>query len=169
MGSSSRMRRLSRWMPRTCSIASAMSPRCPIFSTSSFSMTCMRLLPPDHVRQKRHLASAFDRGCGLALVLRAETGDPTSADLAAVRDEPPEHVVVLVVHVGYVLLAEDARLVLARAPLCTRTPSPTHRKTSPSVWLARGLGRQRPVGVRRREPDDHVPQHVVRDAQNSLQ
>src|SRR5918998_3060217 len=107
-----------------------MSPRCPIFSTSSVSITCMGSLPPDHVRQKRHLPGALDRGRGLALVLRTEAGDPTSPDLAAIRDESPQHVVVLVVHVGHVLLAEYARLALARAPLCARAPSPTHQETS---------------------------------------
>src|SRR5918911_2355942 len=147
-----------------------MSPRCPIFSTSSFNITCTGSLPSDHVRQQRHLAGAFDRGRGLALVLRAETGDPASADLAAVRGEPPQHVVVLVVNVGYVLLAEDARLALARAPLCALTPSPTHQETSlAGLRLARGLGRQRRVGIPRRELHDYVPQDVVRDAQNALQ
>src|SRR5215210_7227657 len=107
-----------------------MSPRCPIFSTSWVSMTCIGSLPPDHVWQQRHLPGALDRGRGLALVLRAEARDPTSTDLAAIRDEPPQHVVVLVVHVGHVLLAEHARLALARAPLRARAPSPTHQQTS---------------------------------------
>src|SRR5918995_5409396 len=105
-----------------------MSPRCPIFSTSWVNMTCTRSLPPHHVRQKRHLAGALDRDRGLALVLRAEAGDPSGTDLATVRGEPSQHVVVLVVNVGNVLLAEHARLALARAPLCTRAPSPTHSK-----------------------------------------
>src|ERR671914_446542 len=104
-----------------------MSPRCPIFSTSPFNMTCMRSLPPDHVGQKRHLAGALDRGRRLALMLRAEAGHPASTDLAAVRGEPPQHVVVLVVDVVDVLLAEHARLALARArPAGRSAPSPTH-------------------------------------------
>src|SRR3712207_6074622 len=107
-----------------------MSPRCPIFSISWVNMTCMRSLPPDNVGQKRHLAGALDRGRCLALVLRAESGDPASTDLAAVRGEPPQHVVVLVVHVGHVLLAEYAGLALARTPLRARAPSPTHQETS---------------------------------------
>src|SRR5918999_2778928 len=155
-----------------------MSPRCPIFSTSWVSMTCMRLLPSYHVRQKRHLAGTLYRGRGLALVLRAEAGDPAGPDLATVGGEPPERVVVLVVNVGYVLLAEHARLALGRARsraratrACAPVSSPTHPENLPVSKLARGLGwlRQRPVGVRRREPHDHVSQHVVRDAQDALQ
>src|SRR5919107_5967057 len=107
-----------------------MSPRCPIFSTSSVSITCTGSLPPDHVRQKRHLPGALDRGRSLALVLRTEAGDPTSPDLAAIRDEPPQQIVVLVVNVGNVLLAKHARLALARTPLCARASSPTHQETS---------------------------------------
>src|SRR5829696_4143439 len=151
-----------------------MSPRCPIFSTSWVSITCTTYpLPSDHVRQERHLAGALDRGRGLPLMLRAERGDPPGPDLAAVRGEPPQHAVVLVVHVSYVLLAEHARLVLRRAcPAGKTAPSPTHSK--PPVLLpvsARGLGglREWPVGVRRRELHDHVPEHVVGDAQDALE
>src|SRR5215212_11890810 len=115
-----------------------MSPRCPIFSTSWVSMICTRSLPPYHVGQQRHFAGALYRGRGLALVLRAETRDPAGPDLAAVRGEPPEHVVVLVINVGYVLLAEHARLALGRASTrsrATRAPatvsSPTHPENLP--------------------------------------
>src|SRR5215212_484318 len=110
-----------------------MSPRCPIFSTSCVSITCTGYpLPSDHVGQERHLAGALDRGRGLALVLRTECRDPSGPDLASVRGEPPQHVVVLVVHVGYVLLAEHARLALAwaRPRAGGPVPSPTHSKTS---------------------------------------
>src|SRR5918998_5784658 len=93
-----------------------MSPRCPIFSTSRVNITCTACsLPSDHVRQKRHLSGALDRGGGLTLVLRAEACDPACPDFAAVRGKAPQHVVVLVVHVGHVLLAEHTRLGLARA------------------------------------------------------
>src|SRR5215203_1765451 len=103
-----------------------MSPRCPIFSTSWFSITCMTL-PPYHVGQQRHLPGAFDRRGGLPLVLRAQARDPAGPDLAPVGDEPPQHVVVLVVDVGDVLLAEHARLALRRPPPAGwPVPSPTH-------------------------------------------
>src|SRR3712207_2298106 len=133
-----------------------MSPRCPIFSTSWVSITCTSCpLPSDHVRQKRHLPGALDRGGGLALVLRAEARNPTSTDLAAVRGEAPQHVVVLVVHVGHLLLAEHTGLALARAGsgACAPVPSPTHSgDLLRSSGLARGFGglRQRPASVRRR-------------------
>ena len=42
-------------------------------------------LPPHHVRQERHLAGALDRGRGLPLVLRAQSGDPSRPDLAPVE------------------------------------------------------------------------------------
>src|SRR5215207_1813 len=84
-------------------------------------------LPAYHVGQQRHLAGALDCGRRLALVLRAEAGHPASTDLAAVRGEPPQHVVVLVVDVVDVLLAEHARLALGRArPSGRSAPSPTH-------------------------------------------
>src|SRR4028119_2118970 len=103
-----------------------MSPRCPIFSTSWVSITCTGL-PPDHVGQQGHLAGALDGRGRLALVLRAEARDPSRTDLAAVRDEPAQHIVVLVVDVGDVFLAEDARLALYRpAPAGRPSPSPTH-------------------------------------------
>src|SRR5918997_6524266 len=105
-----------------------MSPRCAIFSTSWVSITCTTYpLPSDHVRQERHLAGALDRDRGLPLVLRTQSGDPPSPDLAAVRDEPPQHVVVFVVHVSDALFAEHTRLVLGRArPAIKTAPSPTH-------------------------------------------
>src|SRR5215204_7624895 len=103
-----------------------MSPRCPTFSTSWFRITCTTL-PPHHVWQERHLAGAFDRRCRLPLVLRAQPRDPAGPDLATVGDEPPQHVVVLVVDVSDVLLAEHAGLALRRLPPAGRTvPSSTH-------------------------------------------
>src|ERR671911_1479738 len=103
-----------------------MSPRCPIFSTSWFSMTC-KALPPHHVGQQRHLPGALYRRGRLPLVLRAQARAPAGPHLAAVGDEPPQQVVILVVDVGDVLLAEHARLALRRAPPAGRpVPSPTH-------------------------------------------
>src|SRR3712207_2891974 len=153
-----------------------MSPRCPIFSTSWVSITCTAL-PPDHVGQQRHLAGALDGRGGLALVLRAEARNPSRADLAAVRDEPAQHVIVLVVDVGDVLLAEDARLALYRtAPAGRSSPFPTH-SLPPEISAALGrdlfrlhrLRRQRLVRVARRELHYRVTQHVVRDAQDALE
>src|SRR5206468_1680749 len=46
------------------------------------------------------------------LVLRAVAGHPTGPDLAAVGDELPQQVRVLVVDVGVLLLAEGAHLLL---------------------------------------------------------
>src|SRR3712207_2230292 len=150
-----------------------MSPRCPIFSTSWVSITCTAL-PPDHVGQQRHLAGALDGRGGLALVLRAQARYPSRADLAAVRDEPAQHVVVLVVDVGHVLLAEDARLALYRtAPAGRPSPFPAHSlPPEGSAALGRDffrLRRQRLVGVARRELHYRVAQHVVRDAQDALE
>src|ERR671916_2235647 len=150
-----------------------MSPRCPIFSTSWLSITCTSYpLPSDHVRQQRHLAGALYRRGGLPLVLRAEPRHPAGPHLAAVRDETPQHVVVLVVNVRHVLLAEHARLALYRAsPAGRPAPSPTHSLPPGSRVLGRNLFglRQRLVGVARRELSDHVTQHVVGDAQDALE
>src|SRR6478609_4071266 len=67
------------------------------------------------VRQQRYLAGVLDRGGNPALVLRAVAGDPTGADLAAVGDEPPQQVGVLVVDGGRRFLAEGAHLLLGLA------------------------------------------------------
>src|ERR671916_3273590 len=150
-----------------------MSPRCPIFSTSWVSITCTAL-PPDHVGQQGHLAGALDRGGRLALVLRAKARDPTGPDLAPVGDEPPQHVVVLVIDVGDVFFAEDARLALRRpAPAGRPSPSPTHSLPPERLVLGRDLfrllGRQRLVRVARRELHYRVAQHVVPEAQDALE
>src|SRR5215218_7037582 len=92
-----------------------MSPRWPIFSTSLLSMTC-KLLPPHHVGQQRHLPGALYRRCGLALVLRTQTRYPAGPHLSAVRDEPPQQVVVLVVHVGTFSLQKTQGLLLVGRP-----------------------------------------------------
>src|SRR3954451_9481047 len=67
------------------------------------------------VGQQRHLAAVLDRRRDVALVLRAVAGDSTGADLAAVGDELPQQVGVLVVDVGVLLLAEGAHLLLRLA------------------------------------------------------
>src|SRR5215212_5464751 len=104
-----------------------MSPRRPIFSTSCLRITCIKVPPlaSDYVWQKSHLAGALYRYRRFALVLRAKACHPAGTDLAAIRDELAQHVVVLVVYVRYVLLVEYARLALYR-PLAARrraTPS----------------------------------------------
>src|SRR3954451_16786490 len=67
------------------------------------------------VGQQRHLAAVLDRRRDVALVLRAVAGDSTGADLAAVGDELPQQVGVLVVDVRVLLLAEGAHLLLRLA------------------------------------------------------
>src|ERR687897_261021 len=127
-----------------------MSPRWPIFSTSLFSMTC-KALPPHHVGQQCHLPGALYRRGRLPRVRGAQARAPGGPPLAAVGDEPPQQVVILVVDVGDVLLAENARLALRRAPPAGRpVPSPTH-SLPPDLssrdfgglgeWLLRGAPR----------------------------
>src|SRR4051794_19063921 len=67
------------------------------------------------VGQQRHLAAVLDGDRDVALVLRAVAGHPTGADLAAVGDELPQQVGVLVVDVGALLLAEGAHFLLRLA------------------------------------------------------
>src|SRR6202000_824433 len=64
------------------------------------------------VGQQRHLAGVLDRRGDIPLVLRAVAGNPPRADLAAVGNELPQQTGVLVVHVGDLLLAENADLLL---------------------------------------------------------
>src|SRR4028119_2144808 len=67
------------------------APR-PLFPTSWVSIPSTAL-PPYHVGQQRHLAGALDGRGRLALVLRAEAGDPGGPGLATVGDEPVERCV----------------------------------------------------------------------------
>src|SRR5919107_3311046 len=111
-----------------------MSPRCPIFSTSCISITCIvSLLLPGHVRQQRHLAGALYGDSRLPLMLRTQARHAGGTDLASIRDETPEHVVVLVVDVGYVLLAEHARLALYRPRPARRTSSSLAHQIPPGL------------------------------------
>src|ERR1035441_7833663 len=83
--------------------------------------TAHRLVPPcasacgAGVGQQRHLPRVLDRRGDIALVLRAVSGNPPCPDLATVRDELPQQPRVLVVHVGDLLLAEQADLLLRLA------------------------------------------------------
>lgn len=54
---------------------------------------------PRRIRQERHLPGVLDRTGQLPLLLCGDAGDPTAADLAAVREERPEQGGVLVVDV----------------------------------------------------------------------
>src|SRR3954466_8331291 len=87
------------------------------------------------VGQQRHLAAVLDGDRDVALVLRAVAGHPTGADLAAVGDELPQQVGVLVVDVGALLLAEGAHLLLRLASrrLC-------HGRHAPDGSAARNSG-----------------------------
>src|SRR2546421_53239 len=60
------------------------------------------------VREERHLTGPLHRGRDLHLMAPARTGDAAAADLALLRDVPPELVDVLVVDLGDLVLAEEA-------------------------------------------------------------
>src|SRR5713101_3674699 len=62
------------------------------------------------VRQERHLTGALDRDGDLALVTAAGAADPARADLAALGDVAAKLADVLVVDLGDLGLAEEARL-----------------------------------------------------------
>src|SRR3954467_7672614 len=87
------------------------------------------------VGQQRHLAAVLDRDGDVALVLRAVSGHPAGADLAAVGDELAQQVGVLVVDVGVLLLAEGAHLLLRLA--CRRLG---HGRNAPDERAARSSG-----------------------------
>src|SRR5260370_33823869 len=76
------------------------------------SVPSLALASRARVRQQRHLARVLDRGGDVALVLRAVTGNPPRADLAAVGNKLPQQPGVLVVHPGHPFLAEKADLLL---------------------------------------------------------
>src|SRR5205814_5923301 len=59
------------------------------------------------VREERHLTGPLHRGRDLHLMAPARTGDAAAADLALLRDVPPELVDVLVVDLGDLVLAEE--------------------------------------------------------------
>src|SRR5581483_3617641 len=67
------------------------------------------------VGQQRHLTAVLDSRGDVTLVLGAVAGDPAGTDLAAVGDELPQQVRVLVVDVADLVLAEDANLLLRLA------------------------------------------------------
>src|SRR5512146_2500882 len=67
------------------------------------------------VGQQRHLTAVLHGRGDVTLVLGAVAGDPAGTDLAAVGDELPQQVRVLVVDVGDLLLAEHANLLLRLA------------------------------------------------------
>src|SRR3954453_11977217 len=70
------------------------------------------------VGQQGDLTGVLDGRGDVALVLHTVAGDPTRTDLAAVGDELAEQVGVLVVHVGHLVLAELANLLLGLANHC---------------------------------------------------
>src|SRR3954470_16557336 len=87
------------------------------------------------VGQQRHLAAVLDGDRDVALVLRTVARHAPGADLAAVGDELPQQVGVLVVDVGALLLAEGAHLLLRLASrrLC-------HGRHAPDGSAARNSG-----------------------------
>src|SRR4051812_30259893 len=74
-------------------------------------MTSMCLLR--HIRDERDLAGALDRRLQLALVLGAGSGNAPRQDLAALGDERPDQLHVLVVDVVDLVRAELADLAAA--------------------------------------------------------
>src|SRR5688500_11024888 len=90
-------------------------------------MICTGLVP--HVRQQRHLASPLDRHCDLPLVLAACAADAAGADLAFLRDVPPELVDVLVVDLVDLVLAEEAALAATACCGAGGCPLPA------AIWL----------------------------------
>src|SRR3954468_24924114 len=67
------------------------------------------------VGQQRHLTAVLHSRGDVTLVLRAVAGHAAGTDLAAVGNELPQHVRVLVVHVRDLVLAESADLLLRLA------------------------------------------------------
>ncbi len=63
------------------------------------------------VRQQCEVASAFDRGIYLALVMRACTGQSRRHDLAVFLDEVLQRVDILVVHLLHLRYGEAAKLL----------------------------------------------------------
>src|SRR3954453_12268405 len=86
------------------------------------------------VRQQRHLPRVLDGLGDLALLLHRDAGDPTGTDLAAVRDELPQDVDVLVVD----LL--DARALQRVLLLLGLTNGWLHHRGAPPQEPGRGPG-----------------------------
>lgn len=79
------------------------------------------------------MAGALDRRRELALVLGAGPGLPPRPDLAAVGQKPSQHVHLLEIDVGNLLLTEIARLA---APAEPATAAPPVGTTSPALPAA---------------------------------
>src|SRR3954469_11175365 len=96
-----------------------MSPGRPRPETSRVRMSFMSSAPFSArgrgVGQQRHLAGVLDRLGDLALLLGADAGHPAGPDLAAVGDELPQQVGVLVVDVVDLRSLERVRLLLRLA------------------------------------------------------
>src|SRR3989441_6115186 len=87
------------------------------------------------VRQQRQLARPLDRGRELALVPRAHAGQATRQDLAALRQEPAQRAVVLVVEHADPGLAHGARLRGA-----SHASSSSSSSSSVAITAAAGAG-----------------------------
>src|SRR5438270_13988821 len=77
---------------------------------ASFAASAFVLLLVGDVRNQRDLPRALDRGLQLALVHRARAGDPARQDLAALGDERPDQLHVLVIDIVDLVRAELADL-----------------------------------------------------------
>jgi MFS family permease len=94
--------------------------------------------PFGHVGQEGHLSRALHGLRDLHLVAPAGAGDAAGADLALLRDVPPELVHVLVVHLGDLLAAEVAVLPLRRSGRAARALA---RTVAASLSLCHSLSR----------------------------
>ena len=64
-----------------------------------------------YVGKKSHLTCSLDSGGESSLVKSASTGNTSGEDLCSLGDELSELSYVLVINVGYLVLAEDANLL----------------------------------------------------------
>src|SRR3954452_24623234 len=92
-----------------------MSPARPSPATSRVRMSFIASPSRRGVGEQGHLAGVLDRLGDLALLLGGHAGDATGPDLAAVGDELPQQVGVLVVDVADLRRCERVRLLLRLA------------------------------------------------------
>src|SRR6266536_6187976 len=92
-----------------------MSPARPSPATSRVRLSFIASPGRGRVGQERHLAGVLDRLGELALLLRADPGDPPGTDLAAVGDELAQQRGVLVVDVVDLRRGERILLLLGLA------------------------------------------------------
>src|SRR5580704_13851629 len=95
------------------SLTRTSSPIWPSFSTRSSRITCMVALLLHDIGQQRHEAGALDGVGQNVLLLVADRGDARRHDLAALGNEAPQELDVLVVDLGRIIARERAGLLAA--------------------------------------------------------